>query len=60
MLYFCINAIFGKNLVLEIWAEMLAVNKIAGFLNELYLYNKIVKKPDFLLVDTDSWKLKFD
>ena len=39
---------------------MLAANKIAGFLNELYLYNKIVKKPDFLLVDRDSWKLKFD
>ena len=35
--YSCTNSIFGKNLVPEIWAKMLLVNQIAGFLNQLYL-----------------------
>ena len=32
---------------------MLLANKIAGFLNCLYLQNTKIKKPDFLHVDTD-------
>ena len=39
---------------------MLSANQITGFLNQLYLYNKIMKKPDFLHVDSDSWKLEVD
>ena len=46
----------GKNLVPEIWAKMLLVNQIAGFLNLQYLMNKVMKKLDF--VDKDSWILK--
>ena len=34
--------------------------QIVGFLNRLYLQKKMMKKPDFLHVDTDSWKLKVD
>ena len=49
LLYHCTNPRFGKNLV---------SNQIAGFLNQLYLQNKMMKKPDFLHVGTDSWKLK--
>ena len=30
------------------------------FLNQPYLWNKTMKKPDFLHVDTDSWKLEVD
>ena len=37
LLYSCTNLIFGKNLVREIWARMLSVNQIAGFLYQLYL-----------------------
>ena len=48
----------GKNLVPEIWAKMLLVNQIAGFLNLQYLMNKVMKKLDF--VDKDSWILKVD
>ena len=40
---------FGKILVPEIWAKMFLANEIAGFLNS-----------DFLLVDTNSLKLKVD
>ena len=54
------SLIFGKNLVPEIWDEMLLANQIVGFLNQLYLYNKMMKKPDFLFVDTNSMKLKND
>ena len=54
------NLIFGKILVPEIWAKMLLANEIAGFLNQLYLQNEIMKNPDFLHVDTNSLKLKFD
>ena len=54
------NLIFGKILVPEIWAKMHLANEIAGFLNQLYLQNEIMKNPDFLHVDTNSLKLKFD
>ena len=52
--YSCTNFILGKNLVHEIWTEMLLSNQIAGFLNCLYLQNKMMKKPGFLYVDTES------
>ena len=39
---------------------MLEANQIAEFLNQLYLQNKMMEKPDFLHFDTDSWKLKVD
>ena len=49
---------FGKSLVPEIWVKMLSANQITGFLNELYL--KMMKMPDFMHVDTDSWKIEVD
>ena len=42
------------------WANMLSANQIARFLNRLYLPNKLMKLPDLLYVDTNSWKLKVD
>ena len=36
------------------------VQSDSGFLNQLYLSNKVMKKPDILHVDTNSWKLKVD
>ena len=47
LLYSCINPEFGKNLVPKIWTKMLLANQTVGFLNQLYLYNKMIKKPDF-------------
>ena len=32
----------------------------ARFLNNFYLWNKSTKKPNFLYINTDSWKLKAD
>ena len=58
LLYSFTNPILRKNLVPEIWAKMPSANQIAGFLNWLYLLNKMIKKPDFLHIVTDSWKLK--
>ena len=40
--------------------KMLLANLIAGFLNQLYLQNKMMKKPDFLHVDKNSLKFKVD
>ena len=39
---------------------MLSANEIAGFLNQLFLQNKLMKQPLFLYVDTNSQKLKTD
>ena len=39
---------------------MFSVNQIAGFSNQQYLQNRLLKKPDFLHVDTNSHKLKVD
>ena len=50
----------GKNLVPEVWAKMFSAHQIAGFLNQLYLWNKIMKEPDFMHVDTYSWKSNID
>ena len=60
LLYSCTNSIFGGDMVLEIWVEMLLTNQIAGFLNQIDLQNKVIKKPEFLHVDTNSWKLNAD
>ena len=38
-----------KNVVPEIWAKMLSANQIAEFSNHLYLLNKLMKWPDYLL-----------
>ena len=43
----------GKNLFPDIRAKMLSANQIADFLNCLYLQNIMIKKPNFLHVDTD-------
>ena len=37
---------------------MFSANQIAGFFNQPYLQSKSVKKPDFLHVDTNSYKFK--
>ena len=42
------------------WVKMLLANQILGFLNQLFLRKKLLKKPDFMHVDTDLWKLKVD
>ena len=60
MLCSCLNAIFGKIFVPEIWAKMFSANWIAGFFNQPYLQSKPVKKPDFLHVDTNSHKLEVE
>ena len=59
-IYFCssTNPIFWKNLVPEIWA--FSANQIVGFLNQLFLQNKLLKPPHFLHVGTNSQKLKVD
>ena len=54
------NPIFGKNLTSEIQAKTLSANQIAGFLNHLFLQNKLIKQPHFQHVDTNSQKLKID
>ena len=42
------------------WSVILLANLITGFLNQLYLWKKMMKRPHFLHVDTDSWKLEVD
>ena len=37
---------------------MLPANQIVGFLNQLFLQNKLMKLPLYLNVDTNSQKLK--
>ena len=37
--------------------EIVLINQIAGFLNQLFLQNKSIKQPHFLHVDIDSQKL---
>ena len=39
---------------------MLPANQIVGFLNQLFLQNKLMKLPLYLNVDTNSQKLKVD
>lgn len=57
----CLSPIYGKHLATEIWAEMLSANQMAGLLNQLYLQNKLIKKPDFFLrANTNSQKLNVD
>ena len=54
------KSLIGKILVPDIWAKMFSANQIAGFFNQPYLQNKSMKQPDFLHVDTNSYKLKID
>ena len=51
----CGNPIFGKNFFLVILAS-----QVAGFLNQPFLQNKLMKQPNFLHVDTNSQKLKVE
>ena len=39
---------------------MLLANEIPVFLNQIYPWSKMIKKPNFLHVDTNSLKLKAD
>ena len=39
---------------------MISANQIAGFFNQLFLQNKLMKQHHFLHVDTNSQKLKVD
>ena len=39
---------------------MLSAKQIAGFLNQLFLQNKLMKQRHFLYVDTNSQKWKKD
>ena len=39
---------------------MLTVTESAGFLSQLFLWNKLMKQPHFLHVDTNSRKSKAD
>ena len=39
---------------------MLSANQVAGFPNQLFLENKLMKQPHFLPVGTNSQKLKVD
>ena len=52
------NPIFGKIMIPEIRGKILLASEIVEFLNQLYLQNKTMKKPDLLYVDTNLWKLK--
>ena len=49
----------GK-LIPEICAKMFLATQIAGFFDQLYLQNKSLKWPHFLLVDTNLHVLKLD
>ena len=46
-----------ENLVPQIQAKMLSANQIAGFLNQLFLWNKLIEQSHFLHTDTNSQKL---
>ena len=50
LLTFCKNNIFGKNLVLELWAKILKANQNAGFFKLEYLKNKLRYEVEFLYV----------
>ena len=39
---------------------MLSANQIAGFLNQPFLQNKLMKQPNILHVDTNLQKLKIN
>ena len=40
--------------------EMFSASQIARFLIQIYFWNKMIKKPDFLHGDIYSWKLKVE
>ena len=39
---------------------MLSASQIAGFLNQPFPQNKLMKQPNFLHIDTNSQELKVD
>ena len=39
---------------------MLSANQIAGFLNQVFLQNKLMKQPHFCHVDANSQQLKVE
>ena len=53
------NRILEKTFVPEIRAKMFSANLIAGFFNQPYLQNKLIKQPDVVHFGTNSYKLKF-
>ena len=55
MFYSCTNPIFWKNQVPEIQVKMLVANQIAGFLNQLYLQNKMIQWWWQKFVKIKSW-----
>ena len=49
-----------KILIPGIWAKIFSANQNARFFNQPYLQNRSMKYPEFLHVETNSHKLKFD
>ena len=60
----CINPIFGKMLVPEIWAKMFSANQIAEFLNQTYLktnqWNSLMFCMLVQIQKTKIWSKSFD
>ena len=54
----CLNPIFTKIFVPEIWVKVFSANQIAGFYNQPCFQNKRMNQLDFLDVDTNSQNLK--
>ena len=59
MLCSCTNPIFGWKILILRYRPKKSQPMIAGFLNQLFLQNKLMKQPRFFHVDTNSQKLKF-
>ena len=59
LLCFCIDIIFGKIFVPELWAKMFSANQIAGFFTQQNLQKKSVKYRDscILIQIHINWKL---
>ena len=53
------SCIWDKSFSRDI-AQNPSANQIAGFLNQEFLQNKLMKQPHFLHIDTSSQKLKVD
>ena len=44
----------------EIWPKIFSTNQIPGFFKQPYIQNNSMKQPDFVCVDTNLHKLKFN
>ena len=51
LLYFTVNPLFVKALVLKLLTKMLSANQIVGLFKVWYLKKKVRSKVDFLRVD---------